>query len=47
MNLEKLTNEELLKSYERLAKRHEHDLTDEEAEYKRKVKEELLKRVGY
>jgi hypothetical protein len=47
MNLEKLTNEELLKSFQRLAKRLEHYLTDEEAEYKRKVNEELLKRFGY
>jgi len=47
MNLEKLTNEELLKSFERLAKRLERHLTDDEAEYKRKVKEELLKRSGY
>lgn len=46
MNLEKLTIEELLKSYERLAKRPQHDLTDGDAEYKEKVKEELLKRLG-
>jgi hypothetical protein len=46
MNLEKLTNEELLKSYERLAKKLQDYLTDEEAEYKEKVKEELLKRFG-
>ena len=46
MNLEKLTNEELLKSYERLAKRPQHYLTDEDAEYKEKVKEELLERLG-
>lgn len=44
MNLEKLTKEELLKSYERLARRLEPYLTDEEAELKRKVKAELLKR---
>jgi hypothetical protein len=46
MNLEKLTNEELLKIYERLAKRARHYLTDEDAEYKEKVKEELLERLG-
>jgi hypothetical protein len=46
MNLEKLTNEELLKNYERLAKRPQDYLTDEEAEYKEKIKEELLKRIG-
>ena len=46
MNLEKLTNEELLQSYERLAKKLQYYLTDEEAEYKEKVKEELLERLG-
>jgi hypothetical protein len=34
----------LLKNYERLAKRSQDYLTDEEAEYKEKIKEELLKR---
>ena len=46
INLENLTNEELLKNYERLAKRPQDYLTDEEAEYKEKIKEELLKRNG-
>jgi hypothetical protein len=45
MNLKKLTNEELIKSYERLCKRHQK--TKEDIEYKKKVKEELLKRFGY
>jgi very-short-patch-repair endonuclease len=46
MNLEKLTNEELMKNYQRLAKRLRNYLTDEEVEYKKKIKEELLKRIG-
>jgi hypothetical protein len=46
MNLEKLTNEELLKNYERLAKRLRNYLTDEEVKYKKEIKEELLKRIG-
>jgi hypothetical protein len=45
MNVKKLTIEELLKSYERLVKRPQHYLTDKDAEYKEKVKEELLKRL--
>ncbi|WP_338452475.1 hypothetical protein R4Z09_11670 [Niallia oryzisoli] len=47
MNLEKLTNEELLKTYERLTKSLENHLTDKDADYKEKVKKELLKRVSY
>ena len=46
MNLEKLTIEELLKGFEKLAKMPQHYLTDDDAEYKEKVKEELLKRLG-
>jgi len=46
MNFEKLTIEELLKSYERLVRGPQHYLTDEDAEYKEKVKEELLKRLN-
>jgi hypothetical protein len=45
MNLKKLTNEELLKNYERLSKRHQK--TKEDVESKKKVREELLKRFGY
>ena len=43
--LEKLAVEELLKSYERLAKKSQCYLTDEDDGYKEKVKGELLKRL--
>jgi hypothetical protein len=46
MNLEKLTIEELLKRYERIVNRRHSDLTSKDVEYKEKVKEELLKRLG-
>jgi hypothetical protein len=45
MRLEKLTTEELLKNYERLCKR-DYSFTKKDAEYRGKVKEELLKRFG-
>ena len=45
MDLEKLTVEELLKRYERLAKKSQYYLNDEDDEYKEKVKGELLKRL--
>ncbi|MBD8068102.1 hypothetical protein [Bacillus sp. PS06] len=46
MNLEKLTNEELLKNYQRLAKRSKKYLTEEDAKDKEKMRKELLKRFG-
>lgn len=46
MNIGELTNEELLKTYERLVKQLQRRFTDRDANYKEKVKEELIKRLG-
>ncbi|WP_156183170.1 hypothetical protein [Mesobacillus campisalis] len=45
MDLKKLTNEELLRTYERLTKSLQIKFTKENADYKERVKEELLKKV--
>lgn len=46
MNLENLTTEELLKTYQRLINRLQHYFTDRDANHKEKVKAELVKRLS-
>ncbi|WP_156183198.1 hypothetical protein [Mesobacillus campisalis] len=44
MNLEKLSTEEFMRAYDRLKSSLQIKFTDQDADYKEKIKEELLKR---